>query len=49
LEVVAETANEGDLAKRIFDSWWKYREASIKRAPYAEYGYMNDRASASNV
>jgi TRAP-type mannitol/chloroaromatic compound transport system substrate-binding protein len=47
LDVVRETADEGELAKRIFDSWWDFREQSIARAPYAENGYMNDRASAS--
>jgi TRAP-type mannitol/chloroaromatic compound transport system substrate-binding protein len=46
IDVVRETANEGDLAKRIFESWWKFRTESMARAPYAEYGYMNDRALA---
>ena len=49
LDVIAETANEDDIARRIFDSWWAYREAAIRRAPYAEYGYMNDRAAASGA
>ena len=47
LDVVRETANEGDLARRIYDSWWKFRNESIARPPYAENGYMNDRALAS--
>ncbi len=46
IDVVRETADEGDLARRIFDSWWKFRTESIARAPYAEQGYMNNRALA---
>ncbi len=44
IEVVRETAEEGDVAKRIFDSWWSFRTDAVKRAPYAEQGYMNNRA-----
>jgi TRAP-type mannitol/chloroaromatic compound transport system substrate-binding protein len=44
VEVVHETAAEGDLAKRIFDSWWSFRTEAMKRAPYAEQGYMNNRS-----
>jgi len=46
VEVVKETASEDDLAKRIFDNWWKFRTESIARAPYAEQGFMNDRSLA---
>ena len=45
--VLRETANEGDLARRIFDSWWKARESAIARAPYAEYGFMRMRDLAT--
>jgi TRAP-type mannitol/chloroaromatic compound transport system substrate-binding protein len=44
IDVVQETASEGDVAKRIFDSWWSFRTDAVKRAPYAEQGYMNNRA-----
>ena len=44
-DVVSETANEGELAKRIYESWAKFRAESVARAPFAEQGYMNDRAS----
>jgi TRAP-type mannitol/chloroaromatic compound transport system substrate-binding protein len=47
LDVVSETASEGDIAKRIYDSWSTFRDKSIARAPYAENGFMNDRALAS--
>ncbi len=43
-EVVAETANEGDLARRIYESWSTFRTEAVARAPYAEQGYMNNRA-----
>ena len=43
-EVVAETAAEGDLGKRIYESWSKARREAIARGPYAEQGYMNNRA-----
>ena len=46
IDVVRETGNEGELAKRILDSWWKFRGEAIARAPYAEQGYMNNRALA---
>ena len=46
-DVLRETANEGNLAKRIFDSWWKARIGAIARAPYAEYGFMRMRDLAT--
>ncbi len=45
--VLRETADEGDLARRIFDSWWQAREGAIARAPYAEYGFMRMRDLAT--
>ena len=42
-DVVAETAAAGDLAKRIYESWSKFRAEAIARGPYAEQGYMNAR------
>jgi TRAP-type mannitol/chloroaromatic compound transport system substrate-binding protein len=44
IDVVRETANEGDLAKRIFENWWRFRQDAVARAPYAEQGYMNNRS-----
>ena len=43
-DVVAETASEGDLERRIYESWSIFRREAMARAPYAEHGYMNDRA-----
>lgn len=44
IDVVSETADEGKLAKKIFESWWNFRKDAVDRAPYAERGYMNNRA-----
>lgn len=43
-EIVAETANLGDLNKRIYESYAKYRKYSMEFAPTAERGYLNARA-----
>ena len=42
-EVVAETANEGEINKRIYNSWFKFKKEIMERAPFAEKGYMNRR------
>ena len=42
-EVVAETANEGDINKKIYDSWSKFKKEAKERGPFAEQGYMNRR------
>ena len=42
-EVVAETANEGDINKRIYNSWLKFKKEARERAPFAEQGYMTRR------
>lgn len=43
-DVLAETAAEGELARRIYDSWTAFRREALARGPYAEQGYMNKRA-----
>ncbi len=47
VDVLHETADVDDLGKRIFDSWWKFRQEAIDRAPFAEQGYMNNRGLAN--
>ncbi len=47
LDVVAETASEGDINKRIYESWIKFRKESMSWAPLADNGYMNNRALLS--
>jgi TRAP-type mannitol/chloroaromatic compound transport system substrate-binding protein len=43
-EVVAETQDFDSLTKRIYENWKNFRSESIQRGPYAEQGYMNNRA-----
>ena len=43
-EVVAETASVDSLARRIYESWHRFRREAVARAPFAEQGYMNNRA-----
>lgn len=45
-EVAAETASFDDLARRVYESWSGFRAEAVARAPFAERGYMNDRARA---
>ena len=42
-EVVAETASAGDINKRIYESWSKFKNEARERAPFAEQGYMARR------
>ena len=42
-DVVAETAAEGDLNRRIYDNWTKFRQAVIDFGPFSEFGYMKAR------
>ena len=43
-DVVAETAEFDGLAKKIYENWSHFRGEAIARGPYAEQGYMNNRA-----
>ncbi len=43
-DIVKETADVDPLARRIFENWWNFRNRLIKRAPYAEMGYMQLRS-----
>ena len=42
-DVVRATAQEGDLARRIFESWERFRNEARARNPYAEQGYLQLR------
>jgi len=44
LDVVAETAADGDIARRIYESWEKFRKQAVDMAPVSERGFMNNRA-----
>ncbi len=40
-QVVAETANEGEINSAIYNSWSSFKEKTKLRAPFAEFGYFN--------
>jgi TRAP-type mannitol/chloroaromatic compound transport system substrate-binding protein len=42
-DVVQATAEEDDLARRIFESWERFRNEARARNPYAEQGYLQLR------
>ena len=42
-EVVAETAQDGEINRRIYDSWIKFREQAVAIAPLSTLGYMMSR------
>lgn len=42
-EVVAETANAGDISKRIYESYKKFRQFSMDMADVSELGFMRAR------
>ncbi len=40
-DVVAETANQGEINKKIYNSWNKFKNIARLRAPFAEHGFIN--------
>ena len=42
-EVVAETADDGELPRRIYDNWSQFKAQVTALAPYAEQGALNQR------
>tara|TARA_B100001248_G_scaffold260849_1_gene250230 strand:- start:7454 stop:8575 length:1122 start_codon:yes stop_codon:yes gene_type:complete len=40
-DVVAETAEEGNINKRIYDSWSNFKKIARLRSPFAEQGFIN--------
>ena len=42
-EVVAEVAETDDLSRRIYDSWFKFRENALSLSPYSTHGFMTSR------
>ncbi|HEX9647652.1 MAG TPA: TRAP transporter substrate-binding protein [Alphaproteobacteria bacterium] len=45
-DVAAETASEGELNRRIYDSWSKFRARAIAYQPLSDYGFIRNRALA---
>ena len=48
-DVVAETASEGELNRRIYESWSKFRRTAMEYQPLSDYGFVRDRAAARNT
>ncbi len=45
-EVVAETALEGDVNRRVYESWSEFRRKAMDYAPLSDYGFTRNRALA---
>ena len=45
-EVVAETALEGDVNRRVYESWSDFRRKAMDYAPLSDYGFTRNRALA---
>ena len=43
-EVNAETASEGELSRRIYDSWSAFRKRTMDYQPLSDYGFIGARA-----
>ena len=44
LEVLAETADDGDINRRIYESWIAFRAKALAYAPLSEFGFARARA-----
>ena len=42
-DVMASVASEGDIVKRIYDSYMQFRDKMISWSKFADYGYMDSR------
>ena len=45
-EVNAETANEGDLNRRIYESWSAFRKNAMDYQPLSDFGFIRNRRRA---
>jgi TRAP-type mannitol/chloroaromatic compound transport system substrate-binding protein len=43
-DVVADTVSGGEISKKIYASYSRYRKRAMEAAPYIEMGFMNARA-----
>jgi TRAP-type mannitol/chloroaromatic compound transport system substrate-binding protein len=48
-EVNAETASEGDINRRIYESWSNFRRRAIEYQPLSDFGFIGNRARASRT
>jgi TRAP-type mannitol/chloroaromatic compound transport system substrate-binding protein len=48
-DVAAETASEGELNRRIYDSWSKFRKLAMSYQPLSDFGFIGNRGRALGV
>ena len=48
-EVNAETASEGDLNRRIYESWSSFRKRAMAYQPLSDYGFIHNRGKAQDA
>ena len=48
-EVNAETVGEGDLNRRIYESWSAFRERAMSYQPLSDYGFIHNRRRAEGA
>ena len=48
-EVNAETASEGRINRRIYESWSNFRRRAIEYQPLSDFGFIGNRARASRT
>lgn len=47
--VNAETASEGDLNRRIYESWSSFRKRAMAYQPLSDYGFIHNRGKAQGA
>jgi hypothetical protein len=48
-QVNAETASEGDINRRIYESWDAFRRRAMNYQPLSDYGFIRNRARAHSA
>jgi TRAP-type mannitol/chloroaromatic compound transport system substrate-binding protein len=48
-QVNAETASEGDINRRIYESWNAFRKRAMDYQPLSDYGFIHNRARAHSA
>ena len=48
-DVVAETASEGEINRRVYESWHQFRRTAMEYQPLSDYGFVRDRALGLNA
>lgn len=48
-DVNAETASEGDLSRRIYESWSTFKKRAMAYQPLSDYGFIHNRRKAQGA